>query len=671
MNRGLFVFMMTALALFFSCEQYPGYGNKTGDEDEGGETGTQVIGIKIISPPETTVYGREQTFSSAGLEVGWLYDDDSTVLMEDGEYKIVAEPDMTKYTVHKVTVKAAGHEDDEDYQDSFWIVVMNSDKVLLSITLTGPTNKAQSLGLDLDKTGLVVTGNFSDGSTQILTSYAAIVGYDKRRRGEQTLTVKVNGKSASFTITTSIGTAAKAMVNQLLLTQENYQAKYSRPARIKGEGLNPESSNIKVTVYPDPSSYANSVTLAYGPGGITDEDFAPAIAAYDPNQTGKQSVSFTVDGRTFPIDVFVLDAEPDVWFDYGYMRHAGDPTGHGPGAGKYYAAPNETLVIAPVRFLVGYNADHSAAAGTTYAWQVSGSDSSRTYTTSNGGEFLHITPKTAGTYSISVFVTGKNYLTGDNITKTASTELVCYSAALPAGNFASPLRNFACGQFSEGGTGVGWSLGSAGGYEVWTVEHRESYKISGNPMAAWHEAGIVWMQEDRNGNGLPDEMWYELRGGEDDDAKWKNYITRRYALTYEKGTGHGTVNEYGQTIREVYWADSRGRSHLIPGGFPDKYWGVSGNRVTYTCTLLRDDGNIATAQYGYAPMPGYVDALGDTFYVNTAMRADGSPVTLSAVKFIKVQTAIFHYGGSFGDVSTEISSADFLGKTTDFPMPWE
>jgi hypothetical protein len=323
-----------------------------------------------------------------------------------------------------------------------------------------------------------------------------------------------------------------------------------------------------------------------------------------------------------------------------------------------------------VRFLVGYNADHSDA-GASYNWTVSGDNNSRTYTTPNGGEFLHITPKTAGTYTISVSVTGKNYLTGNPITKTASTELVCYSAALPAGTFNSPLKNFACGQFTEGGTGVGWSLGSAGGYEVWTVEHRASYKIAGNAMVGWHEAGVVWMQEYRNGNGIPDEMWYELRGGDDDDPAWKNKITRRYAVTYIKGPGHGTVNEYGQVIREVYWADSKGRSHMIPGGFPDIYWGVVGDRVTYTCTLLRDDGNIATSNYGglIFSAGGYVDALGEIFYTNNAMRVDGVPIALSAVKFIKVQTAVFRYGGVFGDVSTEIKSADFLGSQTDFPSP--
>ena len=663
----LCVFMLTAAALFFSCEQYSGTKSETMDEKETG-TGTeaQIIGIKIISPPETTVYGRGGTFSRDGLEVGWLYDDDSIVPMEDEEYLIVAEPDMTKYTVHKVTVKSV----DNNYEDSFYIMVMNSDKVLQSVTVSGPTNKLQTLGLDFNKTGLVVTGNFSDGSKQNLTGVAVILGYDRRRRGEQTLTAKVNGKTDSFTITTRIGSGATVGLNTpfRLGGQEDHQQEY-KEVWIKGEAMAFDKLNIKVTV--SPGGGAGSVILSYGPGGITNTDLAQVTAAYKPNQTGKQTISFSFDDRNFTIELYVVDAEPAVWFDYGYMRHDGDPTGKGPGAGKYYAKPNETLVIAPVRYLIGYNSDNSPAAGTTYNWTVSGGDSGRAYTPSNGGELLHITPKTAGTYTISVSVTGKDYRTGNSITKTASTDLVCYTAALSAGTFASPLRNFGPGQMCEGGTGLGWSLGSAGGYEVWTVEHRSSYKISGNAFSAWHEAGVVWMQEDRNGNGLPDEMWYELRGCDDDDANWKGYITRRYALTYFKGPGHGTVNEYDQLIRLVFWADSRGRTGRIPGGFPDVYWGVTGDRVTYTCTLLRDTGIIATSDYRNILFSGtgYVDAIGDTFYINNAMRADGSPVTLSSVKFIKVQTGIFHYGGVFGDVSTEIHSADFLGAQTDFPLP--
>jgi archaellum component FlaG (FlaF/FlaG flagellin family) len=574
----------------------------------------------------------------------------------------VETPDMTKYTPKQVKVRAG------TYETSFNIQVVDTDRVLQSVTASGPTNKTQALGLDFDRTGLVVTGQFSDGTTANLTSLVALTGYDKFKRGPQSVTVKVNGKTAPVEgIVTRIGSAAQAIINSPgRAGVTNPQANNYKHTWIKGEGMTPEKSNIQFIVSPgggQPVYATDTITLSLGNGRLFPEDFT-TLTGYNPGQTGKQTLSMTLDGRTFNVEIYVINAEPDVWFDYGYMRHTGDPTGHGPGAGAYYAQPGETLIIAPVRYMVGYNTDNSDT-GATYTWTVSGGVP---WTTSKGGELLHVTPAAAGTYTIGISVTGTNPVTGASVTKTASAELVCYEATLPAGTFVSPLKNFGAGQMSEGGTGYGWSLGSAGGYEVWTVDHQASYKIQGNPMEAWQEAGIVWMLEDRNGNGLPDETWHELRGGDDDNPVWKDRITRRYAITYFKGSEHSTVNEYGQLIREVYWADAKGRSGEIGGGFPSN-WGVIGNWVTYTGTLLRDDGNIATGNYGLTNLPGYVDAATDTFPITAAMDLAGNPVTLSAVKFIKVQTAILCYGGLFGDVSTEIKYADFLGTQSLFPDP--
>jgi hypothetical protein len=580
-------------------------------------------------------------------------------------------PDTALPVAQRVYVRAGG------YTASFWIQVLNSDKILLSISATGPANKTQEFGKDFDKTGLVVTGHYSDGSTANLTNYAAVAGYDKFKRGPQAARVMVNGKTAPLEgIVVRIGSAALATINRYWDDGVNKQALNYKDIWIKGEAMTPRLSNIQLLVAPSGqwgSGYSNRLTLTLDNGGLLEEDFA-TLTGYNPYQTGWQTPSITIDGRKISFYVRVMDVESAVWFDYGYMRHDGDPTGHGPGTGKYYAKPNETLVIAPVRYLLGYNPDHSDA-GASYSWTVSGSESTRTYYTSKGDELLHITPKTAGTYSITVAVTGKDFVSGSAVTKTATAELVCYAAPLTPGTFVSPLRNFGAGQFSEWGNGYGWSLGAAGGYEVWTVDHQPSYFIDGNPFGSWHESGVVWMQEDNNGNGLPDETWYELRGGDEDDPAWKGYITRRYAVSFF--TGDGTVNQLGRpphytgtAAAATCWVDSKGRTGILPGGFPSK-WGVAGNWVTYTCTLLRDNGDIFTGNIRDLAASGYVDTPTTIFPVNKAMRADGTPVNLTAVKFIKVQTGIFRYGASVGDISTEIYSADYLGRQTDFPKPQE
>jgi hypothetical protein len=185
--------------------------------------------------------------------------------------------------------------------------------------------------------------------------------------------------------------------------------------------------------------------------------------------------------------------------------------------------------------------------------------------------------------------------------------------------------------------------------------------------------------EDRNNNNSPDEMWYELKGGDDGKAEYKDIITRRYAIKYFESPEPDTENEYGQTVRGIYWVDIKGRTGLLRGGWPVD-WGVTGVWAVYTCTLLRDDGkNICTGKYpSFDDSWGYVDACNmeaddydsaTKFFVKNAIRADGSAATLSSVRFIKVATAVLRYGGIYGEVSTEIRSADFLGSQSNFPLP--
>jgi hypothetical protein len=616
-------------------------------------------GISVISPPDITLYALNQPFDPAGLELAWVYSDGTQEPIAAGGYQIDP-PNMGQASNKRVNVRAGS------YTASFWIQVLNTDKALLSISVEGPANKIQELGKEFDRTGLAVTGHYSDGTTSSLTTLAAIYGYDKSKRGFQDARVSVNGKTAALPgISTRIGEDAVVSVNAPRWSGLSNQEKNAyKNVYIKGEALVPENWNIRLSVRPVGGA---PVALAYANGNITREELA-GIAGYNPTQAGKQTLNFTLDGRSFDLEVMVIDTEPDVWFDYGYMRHDGDPGGAGKSAGitegKHYVKPGETLLLAPVRYLVGYNADHSDA-GASYSWTVSGGS----WTTTRGGEFLHFTPSAAGTYDIGVSVTGRSYVTGGSVTKTASTKVICFDNNPPPVQIKLKVDNLGPGQFAEGGSGYGWSLGAAGGYMLWSVEHRPSYTITGNAFSGWWEAGVVWVQEDRNGNGLPDETWYELKGGEDADPVSRNQITRRYALRYFEAAGGSTSTEYGHILREVYWTDSKGRSGYMPGGWPYD-WGVAGNWATYTFTLLKDQGNIDKGSYGgLVSTPGYVDAVGNTYYINDAMDLAGNPVALGAVRFVKVQTAIFSYGGSYGDVSTEIKSADFIGTLTDFPMP--
>jgi hypothetical protein len=681
----LAVLSLTVLSLT-GCEQPAGVAPLKSEE----EPRAVLMGISVDTSDAIVIYGLGQSLDREHIAVMGQFSDGTERRLAASEYEM-DEPDTSREMVLSVQVRAGG------FSASFWIEV--NRKALQSIELASPPSRTvYELGQGISRTGMAVTGVFSDGSRETLAgNLCSLVGYDPLKRGQQTVTVKINGKSVTFTATMRIPANAEVYLN----TRSSFAGEGNnyKQAFIRGEPMTAEALNLRARIV------ANGAETRIGmaDGGITLSD----ITGYSPNTAGDQTLTLRLDDavKTFPVRV--LDVEPAVWFDYGYMRTAADLNGHGQnegtgaslGADRYYARPGETLYLVPVRYLVGYNRAHQDT-GASYSWSVSGgsytggpvnSPAPNAVNPPAPGECYAFTPAQTGTYTVTVNVTGTNYITQETITKTASAQVLCYNpgdAGIPQGTFLSSgsaglasrpvLRNYSPGQFTQGGTGLGWSLGAVGGYLVWQVEdHRAEYFIDGNPMEHWSEAGVVWVQEDNNGNGLPDETWYELYGS-DDFNSWKSQITRRFAITYVKcPDSTENVNTFAQTVRDVYWADAKGRAGMMRAGWPVS-WGVPGDRVTYTGTLLRDDParNPWSARY---PLDGFDYGYADTycrqqgrygkFRVTDARRADGSPVTLTNVRFIKVQTGIFMYGGSVGDVSTEVYSADFLGGLTNFPKP--
>jgi hypothetical protein len=68
---------------------------------------------------------------------------------------------------------------------------------------------------------------------------------------------------------------------------------------------------------------------------------------------------------------------------------------------------------------------------------------------------------------------------------------------------------------------AGISLGAFGGYAVYGFDHtvvnqpeKEDIMVYGNAQATLAEPGVIWIMQDENGNGKPDDTWYELAGSE-------------------------------------------------------------------------------------------------------------------------------------------------------------
>lgn len=216
------------------------------------------------------------------------------------------------------------------------------------------------------------------------------------------------------------------------------------------------------------------------------------------------------------------------------------------------------------------------------------------------------------------------------------------------------------------------SLGSFGGYIVVGFDHSIVNKygdyelgILGNafnsPAGDSNEPGIVYVMQDTNGNGLPDDTWYELRGS----ATFESSTIRDYAVTYYKPSGKG---------QPVRWTDNLGNegqiAYLAAFHSQDTYYPIWVTSDTYTLTGTRleaktcqlPSGNWSNPSFGW----GYVDNMGEDvadydgandcnrFRISDAIDADGNAVVLDYIDFVKVQTGVLANAGHLGEVSTEV-----------------
>lgn len=229
------------------------------------------------------------------------------------------------------------------------------------------------------------------------------------------------------------------------------------------------------------------------------------------------------------------------------------------------------------------------------------------------------------------------------------------------------------------------SLGAFGGYITVGFDHSivasdEDYDftIDGNafvsPNSGSNEPGVVWVMQDVNGNGLPDDEWFELKGSVDDTAN----VRRRYAVTYYRPDA---VNS------DVYWSSCDGRDGkvlcLTQYHRQDYYYPAWVEPSAYTLygTILPSNNsqsastgfwNNAPFDWGYADNAGN-DCLSDKssggegqttgFRIANAIDAAGNPVKLGYIDFVKVQSGVLANSGILGEVSTEVCGfADYHMK---------
>lgn len=217
------------------------------------------------------------------------------------------------------------------------------------------------------------------------------------------------------------------------------------------------------------------------------------------------------------------------------------------------------------------------------------------------------------------------------------------------------------------------SLGGFGGYLVVGFDHSVAndggynLAVRNTLYTNYSEPGIVWVMQDEDGNGLPDDTWYELKGSEYGLA----CTEQDYSVTYYKPSAPG---------QSVAWIDNLGGSgcvdYLAAFHTQDYYYPLWVKEARYTLRGSRLEARNydqsgrgvlwINPDYGW----GYADNYSETdmfpdgdkakddscnhFRISDAVTFDGKPANLQYIDFVKVQTGLNTKSGWLGEVSTEV-----------------
>ena len=235
------------------------------------------------------------------------------------------------------------------------------------------------------------------------------------------------------------------------------------------------------------------------------------------------------------------------------------------------------------------------------------------------------------------------------------------------------------------------SLGGFGGYVVFGFDHSVvnvsgecDFKVYGNaakdamyPDYYTSETGIVMVSVDVNGNGLPDDPWYELAGSDySAEGTVKNQKITYYKPAADRAANADPdpVNTYITDRTYIKWMlgdNEENTGYIMRNSFKTQsYWPnwVDDATMQFTGTLLasnvEDKSGNGTHYVATARGWGYVDDLPNNkvegFDIDWAVDASGNKVKLSKIDFVKVYTAVNFYAGWVGEVSTEVIGAEDL-----------
>jgi uncharacterized protein YjdB len=249
------------------------------------------------------------------------------------------------------------------------------------------------------------------------------------------------------------------------------------------------------------------------------------------------------------------------------------------------------------------------------------------------------------------------------------------------------------------------SLGGYGGYLVFGFDHevenkpgQYDFKILANAFYADAnpnqgasreggscEPGIVMVARDANANGIPDDPWYELAGSEYRSPQ----TVHNYRITYYRPdenkprAPHPTDPNLNDTTYIRWTTNGQGEGYLYRNIYHNQsyypQW-ITDETLTFEGARLADNYIDESGQGNYyvqyAYHWGYADNQPNAnaragFNIEWAVDAEGMPVNLPGIHFVKVYTGVNQYCGWLGETSTEITGAEDLhltGRSASVPV---
>lgn len=388
-----------------------------------------------------------------------------------------------------------------------------------------------------------------------------------------------------------------------------------------------------------------------------------SVLTFPTSRTGTFGVSFSVENRdgSAELEFSVAVVSPAEAFSWTFTSD------------RYSLSSGRSIVLSPVDISYDFDAE--------YTWSIDGEQ----VQTSESPEFLFDRTE-EGVYKVSVTMRNQYTEAVHDLEVQVCAPEGTYMR--PAGADSNPMASSvleyipAPGQFINDGftaatgeeacryaldrlnEGRYVSLGAFGGYLTagfdHSVENSGGYdlQITGNAHESSSEPGIIWVSQDENGDGLPNDTWYELRGSE----YGKKETWQDYAVTYYRPSG---------PKMPVEWTDNRGGSgtvdYLAAYHAQDSYYPAWINAGSYTLRgtrlqdRLTDESGNGSMWIGYPFGWGYADNWSDSdpdidkFRISDAVKQDGSPANLKYIDFVKIQCGVQAKGGWTGEQSTEIT----------------